>query len=166
MPFETTLTIPELTWKTSGFRAACRWVIVDENGQIPILFDSVKKYHKLPWWGIEWDETKIETFIREIREETGCEIDNIKEVWKVVEKISDWEQISYCFIWKVVSKWETHFTEKEIERGFQLKWLKIEDAISLIKNEKADTDEEKFKKERELFILEKSYLELENNWKK
>jgi hypothetical protein len=41
-----------------------------------------------------------------------------------------------------------------------LKWVKLEDTISLIKNEETDTDDAKFKRERELYILEKVYEEL------
>ena len=160
MPFKKTFTVSELPWKNKGFRAACRWVVIDENGQIPLIFDSYKKWYKLPWWWVEWDESKIETFRREIKEETGCEIENIKEIWKVIEKVSDWEQINYCFIWRIVSKWEPHFTQKEIERWCELKWVTLDEAVSLIKNEEANTYEAKLKRERELFILEKSCIEL------
>jgi len=163
MSFEKIFTASELPWKTNGFRAACRWVVIDENGQIPLLFDSCRKYYKLPWWWIEWDENKAEAFRREIREETWCEIENIKEIWKVTEKVLDWEQINYCFIWKIVSKWEPHFTQKEIERGYQLKWVNLEDSILLIENEETNTDDARFKRERELYILEKAYEELLKN---
>ena len=164
MPFEKTFTVSKLPWKTKGFRAACRWVVIDENGQVPLIFDSYKKWYKLPGWWIEWDESKIETFRREIKEETGCEIENIKEIWKVIEKELDWEQINYCFIWRIVGKWEPHFTEKEIERWCELKWVSLDEAVSLIKNEEANTDEAKLKRERELFIIEKSCLELGKNF--
>ena len=160
MTFEKTFTTSELPWKTKGFRAACRWVVIDENGQIPLLFDSCKKYYKLPGWWMEWDEDKIEAFRREIREETGCEIEDIKEIWKVIEKVADWEQINYCMIWKIVSKWEPHFTDKEIKRWYKLIWVSLKEAVSLIKNEETTTDDAKFKHERELYILEKVYEEL------
>lgn len=160
MPFEKTFIVSKLSWKTNVFRAACRWVVIDENWQVPLIFDSYKKWYKLPWWWIEWDESKIETFRREIKEETWCEITDIKEIWKVIEKDLGFEQVSYCFIWKIVSRWEPHFTEKEIERWCELKWVSLEDAVLLIKTEEANTDESKLKKERELFILEKSCIEL------
>ena len=54
MTFEKTITASELPWKTKGFRAACRWVVIDENGQIPLLFDSCKKYYL----DDEWSEMK------------------------------------------------------------------------------------------------------------
>lgn len=160
MTFEKTFTTSELPWKTKGFRVACRWVVIDENGQIPLLFDGCKKYYKLPGWWMEWEEDKIEAFRREIREETGCEIENIKEIWKVIEKVADWEQINYCMIWKIVSKWEPHFTDKEIERWYKLIWVSLKEAVSLIKNEETFTDDAKFKQERELYILEKAIEEL------
>ena len=160
MTFEKTFTTSELPWKTKGFRVACRWVVIDENGQIPLLFDGCKKYYKLPGWWMEWDEDKIEAFRREIREETGCEIEDIKEIWKVIEKVADWEQINYCMIWKIVSKGEPHFTDEEIKRWFQLKWVSLDEALSLIKNEETSTDDAKIKQERELYILEKACEEL------
>ena len=160
MTFEKTFTTSELPWKTKGFRVACRWVVIDENGQIPLLFDSYKKYYKLPGWWMEWEEDKAETFRREAIEEAGCEVEDIKEIWKVIEKVADWEQINYCMIWKIVSKWESHFTDKEIERWCQLKWVSLEDSVALIKNEETSTDDAKFKQERELYILEKAIGEL------
>ena len=160
MSFEKIIIASNLPWKEKGFRSACRWVVIDDNGELPLLFDSCKKYYKLPWWWIEWNENKIEAFRREIREETWCEVEDIKEIWKVIEKVSDWRQISYCFIWKIISKWKPHFTHKEIERWYQLKWVKLEYALSLIKNEEVATDDAKFKRERESYILEKSLNEL------
>jgi len=64
-------------------------------------------------------------------------------------------------IWKIVTKWEPQFTDKEIERWYQLKWVSLDDAVSLIKNEETSSDDAKFKQKRELYILEK----LLNNYK-
>ena len=62
----------------------------------------------------------------------------------------------------IVSKWEPYFTEKEIKRWYELKWVTLDEAVSLIKNEVANTDEAKPRRERELFIIEKSIEELCN----
>lgn len=160
MFFEKTIIMSQpLSWP-KRFRSACRWVVIDENGQIPLLFDSCKKWYKLPGWWMEWDENKIDSLRREVEEEAWCEIEDIKEIWKVIEKDADWEQVSYCFIWKIANKGKPHFTDKEIERWYQLKWVSLEDAISLIKNEETATDEAKFRQERELYILEKACEEL------
>lgn len=160
MSFEKTIIISQpLPWP-KRFRSACRWVVIDENGQIPLLFDSYKKWYKLPGWWMEWDENKIHALRREVEEEAGCEIEDIKEIWKVIEKDADWEQVSYCFIWKIVNKGEPHFTDEETERWFQLKWVSLEEALSLIKNEETSTVDAKTKQERELYILKKACEEL------
>ena len=157
--FERTFKSPEVPWK-DGFRMACRWVIIDENGQIPLLFDSYKRYYKLPWWWIEWEEDKIEAFRRESEEEAGCEIWDIKEIWTVTEKSSNWKQISYCFIWKIISKWEAHFTQKEVNRWYQLKWVSLNEALSLMKDSLQATEDGKLRQERDFFILENAFREL------
>ena len=105
---------------------------------------------------MEWNEDKIHALRREIEEESWCEIKDIKEIWKVIEKDADWEQVSYCFIWKIVNKGEPHFTDEEIERWFQLKWVSLDEALSLIKNEETTTADAKIKQERESYILEKA----------
>jgi hypothetical protein len=74
--------------------------------------------------------------------------------------VLDWEQVNYCFVWKIISRWEPNFTQKEIERWYQLKWVKLEDAILFVRNEEVNTDDAKFMRERELYILEKVCEEL------
>jgi len=151
--FEKTIYIPESTSDKVWKRTACRWVVVDDNGQIPLVYDSYMRYYKLPGWWMEWEEDKIESFKREISEEAWCEIDSIEEVWKVIEKNSKWEQTSYCFFWKIISKWESHFTQKEIDRGYKLIWVKFEEALPLIENEQPRDEGGLIMKERESFIL-------------
>lgn len=159
--FKKTFKAVELPWKT-GLRKACRWVLIDEDGNIPLLFVSRDNYHKLPWWWMEWDEDKIQTLRREVREEAWCEIEVIKEIWRTIEKNSNWEQISYCFIWRVVSKGNAEYTSEEIYDWFALEWVDIEDALSVMKNDVPFTENGKRKREREFFILEKAIEELRN----
>lgn len=157
--FEKTFKAAELSWE-GGLRKACRWVIIDENGKIPLLFVSKKKYHKIPWWWMEWDEDKIETLRREIKEEAGCEITDIKEIWTIIEENSNWKQISYCFVWKVVSKSEPTYTDKELEDWFTLKWVDMKNALSTMKSDSPTSENGKCKQEREAFILKKWIEEL------
>ena len=131
------------------------WKITTFVPKIVQGYYYVRKYFQLS------EENCRYSFRREIREETWCEIDNIKEIWKVVEKVWEWEQVSYCFVWKIINKREPHFTQKEIERWYELRWLKLDDALSLIKDEETETGDARLMRERELYILEKSYLELD-----
>ena len=160
--FERTFKAAELKRKP-GLRQACRWVLIDENGKIPLLFVSRENYYKLPGWWMEWDEDKIETLKREVKEEAGCEITDIKEIWQTIEENSNWKQISYCFIWKVVSKWDAEYTADEIYDWFALKWVDINEALSVMRNIVPTTENGKRKQERESFILEKAIEELSKN---
>ena len=160
--FEKIFEVPEAPWKSSS-RTACRWVIIDENGMTPLLFVSRENYYKLPGWWMEWDEDKIETLKREVKEETWCDIENIKEIWQAIEKNSTRSQTSYCFIWKVIKKWNTEYTADEIYDWFALTWVKLDEALSVMRDIVPTTENGKRKQERESFILEKAIEELSKN---
>lgn len=155
MPFQKVFILPEENEKSpKQYRKACRGVVLDENNLMPLCFVAKKHYHKLPWWGIEGDEDKTQAFKREILEETWCEIDHLQELWTTKEQNSSWEQISYCFVWKVTKKWVVNFTPEEKEDWYLLQWVTIEDAISLIKADSPLTEWGSHKKQRDLYILE------------
>lgn len=155
MIFEKIFTLPE-EWEntTKTYRKACRGIVLDKDNLMPLLFVWKDNYHKLPWWWIEWDEEKIEAFKREILEEAWCEIEEIQEVWSVIERNSTWEQTSYCYIWKVIKKENENFTSWEIEKWYLLKWVTIKEALSIIKNDQPTTEWGKWRQERDLYILQ------------
>lgn len=155
MKFSKTFMLPEDWEHTSKTtRKACRGVVIDENNLMPLLFVGKENYHKLPWWGIEWDEEKIETFKREVGEETWCEIEDIKEVWSVIEKISGWEQISYCYIWKITKKGKEQYTPKEISKWYVVKWVSIKEALVIMEKDLPKTLGGKWRRERDVYILQ------------
>lgn len=135
-------------------RFASRAIAFDTNNLIPILFVSKYNYHKLPGGGIDSGEEPIESLKRECLEEIGSQIEIIKELGKVVEYRSDWDfkQTSYCYIVKILTKNNPCFTEKEINEGFQIKWMNLEEAISELKKETSDYGG-KFIQERDLAFL-------------
>lgn len=65
-------------------RLAARAVLFKGN-KIALLHVTKYKYHKLPGGGVEKDETIEAALYREMMEETGCQIEIIKEVGKVIE---------------------------------------------------------------------------------
>lgn len=147
--------IPEYDWPNSiSLRKAARGIIIDENKMIPLLWVGKYNYHKLPWWWIEWDENPILAFQREVLEECGCIIDNIHEVWTVIQENSTWQQISHLFYAKVIEKAEIHFTEKEISLGFELRWYHIDEVLEVMKNDKIEHELWKITHERDFFVLE------------
>lgn len=155
MRFHKTFTLPE-EWEgtTKTYRKACRGIILDENNLLPLIFVWKDNYHKLPWWWIEWDEEKIQALKREIREETWCEIENIQEVWSVIEQNSTWEQISYCYIWKIVKKWNQQYTPEEIDKWYIVKWVTIKEALSIIEKDLPRTVGGKWRQQRDFYIVQ------------
>lgn len=155
MKFLKIFTLPEDWEHTSQTtRKACRGIVVDESNIMPLLFVGQDNYHKLPWWGIEWDEEKIEAFKREVGEETWCEVDNIQEIWRVIEKNSTWEQTSYCYIWKITKKWSEHYTPEEINKWYVLKWVSIKEALRIMKKDLPKTVGGKWRQQRDVYILQ------------
>lgn len=157
MSFHKIFTLPE-EWEhthiTKTYRKACRGIVLDKDSLIPLLFVGKDNYHKLPWWWIEWDEDKIEAFKREILEEAWCEIEEIQEVWSVIERNSTWEQTSYCYIWKVIKRWIENFTSWEVEKWYLLKRVTIKEALSLIKKDIPRTEWGRWRQQRDLYILQ------------
>ena len=132
-------------------REAVRAIVL-KNGKMAILYVSNENYHKLPGGGIEQGENLYEALDREI-------IENIREVGKIVEyrKRHNLQQISYCFIADVKDdKGEQNFTEEEKEEGFELKWVSIDEALRLMKNDKPKDYLGAYVKARDINIIEYS----------
>ena len=139
-------------------REAVRAIVL-KNGKMAILYVSNENYHKLPGGGIEQGENLYEALDREIMEEVGTTIENIREVGKIVEyrKRHNLQQISYCFIADVKDdKGEQNFTEEEKEEGFELKWVSIDEALRLMKNDKPKDYLGAYVKARDINIIEYS----------
>ena len=130
--------------------------------RIALLFVSRHNYHKLPGGGIESGESVKEALEREITEETGCKAEIEESLGSIRELGDDFgiKQISYCFIARVSEcDKETSFTEKEKRQGFQLKWVTLDEAISLIGNDKPNNYEGRFIVRRDMEFLKKAKRE-------
>lgn len=139
-------------------RKAARGILV-QNGKIALLFVTKENYHKLPGGGIEGNETNEEAFIREIREETGCECE-IGKVGDSNSAVLEWRdgfklfQISYTFFAQVVGEPKaTHMTEEEISEDFMLKWVPFSEIDEVINNDNPFDYEGKFIQIRDRAII-------------
>jgi ADP-ribose pyrophosphatase YjhB (NUDIX family) len=81
-------------------RSASRAVVFDRDRKVALLHATKKHYHKLPGGGIEAGED-IETALRrELSEEIGCSVQNIRELGIIEEYRNKFSlhQLSYCFL--------------------------------------------------------------------
>lgn len=140
-------------------REAVRAVLFDKDDKIALLKVSKMNYYKLPGGGIKDGEDKEMALRKECKEETGCGIEIGKEIGMVEEyrdKINI-HQKSYCWISKLLGKkGNTEFTEKERLQGFFLEWVKLNEAIDLIKKSQPINYEGHFIVVRDLEFLKET----------
>jgi 8-oxo-dGTP diphosphatase len=139
-------------------REAVRVILFDENDLIPLLFVSKHNYHKLPGGGIEKGESRMESLSRECLEEVGCEIKIEGEIGKIIEFRSKWnlKQISYCYYGEILTKGKPNFTEKELNEGFEIRWVSLNDAISKVMRNISEENKGFFTQKRDLEFLKEA----------
>lgn len=126
---------------------ASRGIIQFPDGDILVFFKELIGQYKLPGGGKERNETPEQTFIREVLEETGYMVKNIRKVGIV----KDQTQTSHIFIAEPYGEaQEIHPDEDEIKFG--AKCLKINPA-DVLKNMK------KFIIEHEGYLDENSLVQ-------
>lgn len=83
---------------TINTRIAVRGIIFIGDKVLMIQSDKYQEY-KFPGGGVEKNESDIDTLIREVREETGCEVipSSIKEYGKMIERRIDTFDSSHIF---------------------------------------------------------------------
>ncbi len=145
-------------------RRAARAVVFDHDKNIGILYVGKYNYHKLPGGGLESDESIEEALKRECLEEIGCNIETFSELGEIIEYRDKWslEQHSYCYLANLVGeKGKPNFTQKEIDNGFEIKWVSLEDAIKLLENDKPEGYEGGFIQIRDSNFLKEAKIFLE-----
>lgn len=141
-------------------RSAARAIVFDSDQKIALLHVTKKSYHKLPGGGIEKNEDNEAALRRELLEEIGCSVQNIRELGIIEEYRNDFQlhQISYCFIADLIgSKNEINLEAGEIADGFEPEWMSLKDAIQTLENESGvESYEGKFIRLRDLTFLKEA----------
>lgn len=143
-------------------RCAARAVLYNAAGQVAVMYFTTTGSYKLPGGGIDEGENILDALHREIREETGYEITNIKELGEVEEYryFCGMHQLSYCYTATTDNFVGTELTEKEQNAGMELRWFDtIAQAIAAIESgskvdEEGSTIGLEMMKLRDIAILE------------
>ena len=141
------------------FRMAARAVLFDDEGKVAILHVSKDNYHKLPGGGIEEGENIEQALNREIKEEVGCEMEIGQEIGSVIEYKNypdgtNLKHESICYFGKLKGeKGIVQFSEEEADRGFELAWVSLDEAINLLENDNPSDYHGKFIKQRDSVFL-------------
>ena len=141
---------------TYRVRKAARGILVN-NGKIALLNVTKFNYHKLPGGGIETNESTDEAFKREVLEETGCECEILDQSGVIIEWRDQLKllQISYVLLAKVKGKvGQNRLEQGEIDEGFKLEWVSLEEIDEVLKNDNPTNYEGKFITIRDKSIVE------------
>ncbi|WNQ10637.1 NUDIX domain-containing protein [Paenibacillus aurantius] len=149
-------------WLSSISRKAARGVLMDEHDRVALMFMARRGLYKLPGGGMEAGESREETFLRELLEETGCEAEITHELGYFEEhKVKNrYMQVSYCYIARALSCTdEIKLTENERRLGMQVRWMSWQEARERMReaeNERHDYSS-RFMVLRDRRILEAAY---------
>jgi ADP-ribose pyrophosphatase YjhB (NUDIX family) len=146
-------------------KRAARTVIIDNNeGKLKVAIVSVRngEYFKIPGGGIETGETQEQAAIREAKEETGCDVNLIKEIGRssFVDENSV-THYSVCFLAEKKNDGEPLFSDWEKSNSFNVNWISLEEAKSLFEGSKTNDPFGKLINERDYQFLLIAYKELD-----
>ena len=151
--------LEQYTDHTYRIRKASRAVVINDRDEIALLFVSKGNYHKLPGGGIKSTETIYDALKREVEEEVGAQIEDIKEIGVTIEyrNLEGLLQVSYGYIAKAIGELkDPMFTVNEINDGLVLRWVPIQIAIEIIKQDMPNDYVGNFIQQRDLEFLLKA----------
>ena len=167
--FNTDLNIPliarlsDCKESISNIRFGARGVVFNEDNEVVLFYKERIGEIKLPGGGLEANEKPVDAFRREIMEETGYSISDIKLVGYTLERKrrNNFKQFSFVFTAKTASNDIAKPTEEEqLDLGRKITYskavaaMKFEHALSELKNlESLDLYHEKFivKRDKKIF---------------
>ena len=113
-------------------RYASRGIVLRDDGKIAVFNKAEKNEFKLPGGGRNDNETPEDTFIREVLEETGCNVE-ITDCLGIIEEHKthgNWKQISHVFVSNVLKDTKSlNLTNMEKDEGGRILWMDTEEAL-------------------------------------
>lgn len=140
-------------------RQAARAVVFDDDRNVALLHVSKKGYYKLPGGGVESDEDLHSALKRECLEEIGSSIEVTRDLGMIVGYRGKFgvRQESYCYTARLIGKkGNPNFTEREMEDGFRVLWIPLDEAIRLVGGAKTKDYQGNFIQSRDLIFLQEA----------
>lgn len=136
-------------------RRASRGLLI-HDGKIALLNVTKFTYHKLPGGGVEANESTSDAFKRELMEEVGCDCQILDQAGITIEWRDQYKlcQISYVFLAKVVGEpGQNNLEQGEIDEGFELEWVSLENLDKTLRNDRPSNYEGNFISARDKSIV-------------
>lgn len=117
-------------------RLGSRGIVLNNDGEIAVIYKKAKNEYKLPGGGIDGEESSQEAFKRECEEELGCIVNITKELGIATEYKSqeNFKQLSFVYeAIKVDELTSNRLTEKEKTEGTECIWLPKLQALEKMK---------------------------------
>jgi len=114
-------------------------IVINDVNEMILMNLTNLNFHMLPGGGVDSDENIEEALYRELKEETGANVEIITELGIVTEYLEPlkMKQVTYFYLTKVVGEIETPaFMPDEVEQGYQVEWHSINNAINILEAEK------------------------------
>lgn len=123
------------------FKTGARAIMLNEKQQVALIHSVNRGWYKLPGGGHENDELRRENLQREVLEETGYKIKNVRAIGVARNTRHDWQMQAEAWMYLCEAD---EFVGKEpmadeIEDGDTLEWFdSFDDAIAALKAVKLD----------------------------
>jgi len=121
-----------------SLRPTVRGVIFDENKAICIRSKKGSGFFFLPGGGVEDKEDSVEALKRECLEEAGCNIVDIQKIGTVTEYRDEAKEkrTNECFTANLIGEKLEPTLAVGDEEGFDVFWIDINEAITVLENQK------------------------------
>lgn len=139
-----------------------RAVILDNDENIAVIYSEQLHYYTLPGGCMDPGETPEQAIVRECKEETGCDVEMVSELGKVVEVRKDVAKIGEIFgyIVKLVGeKGVPEFMDDEIEEQFVIKWVTPAEAKAFFRFDIEHKETHQHIAKRALVFLDQAFPE-------
>lgn len=154
---DTILWLPYQDFDSKMYYAG-KWLVIDKEGNIAIIHSTTHGWYELPWGHIDPGENSEESFIRECKEEIGCDVEVVDYIGYIIEQRhrEQYKKTSYYFIAKLIGeKGEQQLEEQEQADWLETLWISPNELKQLFIPQEYEDIERRFVQARDSIVVEK-----------